>query len=223
MGNPLLATGNLFIKPLFELWQNFVGIFPGVVVALLLLVLGYFIGWAIGSAVTWLLNQVGLDDVIKKSGLVKEIGHTHVPNLVGEVLKWFVFLIFLQVGVGVLNLSTLSTLLNDFVRWIPSVLFAILILFGGVALAHYVDLKVREHTKMRGMLIMAGVIKVIILYFALVMGLSQIGINVGILENSFLILLGALGLGFALALGIGLGLGLRDHADEFISGIKKNF
>jgi len=219
----LVATGNLFLQPLYKLWQDFVSIFPSIVVAILLLVLGYFIGWAIGHAVKWLLNKAGLDDLIKKSGLTKEVGHTHVPNLVGELIKWFVFIIFLQVAVAVLNLSTLSNLLNDFVRWLPNILFATIIFFVGVALAHYVGMKVREHTKMRGMLIAAGILKVVILYLVLVIALHQIGIDVGILENAFLILLGALGLGFALAMGIGLGLGIRDHADGLVDSIKKNF
>ena len=48
MGDALVATGNLFLQPLYQLWQDFVSIFPSIVVALLLLVLGYFIGWAIG-------------------------------------------------------------------------------------------------------------------------------------------------------------------------------
>src|SRR3989344_1261238 len=215
----LVATGNLFLQPLYRLWQDFLTIFPTIVVALLLLVLGYFIGWAVGHVVRWLLDRAGLDLAVKKSGLVKEVGHTHIPNLLGELVKWFVFVIFLQVAVDVLNLSTLSGLLGDFVRWLPNVLIAVIIFFAGVALAHYVDMKVREHTKMRGMLIAGGVLKVVVLYVALVIGLGQVGVNVGILENAFLILLGALGLGFALALGIGLGLGLRDHAEDFWDGM----
>ncbi|MBI2148466.1 hypothetical protein HYU23_02205 [Candidatus Woesearchaeota archaeon] len=223
MTESLLATGNLFLQPLFRLWQDFISIFPSIVVALLLLILGYFIGWAIGHAVKWLLDKAGLDNIVKKSGMTKEFGHTHIPNLLGELVKWFVFIIFLQVAVDVLNLNTLSNLLNDFVRWLPNVLFAIIVFFAGIGLAHYIGMKIREHTKMRGMLIAAGIVKVVILYLVLVIALHQIGIDVSILENAFLILLGALGLGFALAMGIGLGLGLRDHASDFVDKIKKNY
>jgi len=219
----LIATGNLFLQPLYQLWQNFVAIFPSIVVALIILIIGYFLGWIIGHVVKWLLEKVGLDTAVKKAGLTKEVGHTHLPNLVGDLVKWFVFIVFLQVAVSILNLSTLSSLLDDFVRWLPNVLFAIIIFFGGVALAHYVDLKIRSHTKMRGMLVAGGVLKIVILYLALVVGLGQIGIDVGVLENAFLILLGALGLGFALALGIGFGLGLRKHSEGWVSNWKKHF
>lgn len=219
----LVSTGNLFLQPLYQLWKDFIAIFPSIVVALLLLILGYFIGWAIGHAVRWLLEKAGLDDAVKRSHVTKEAGHTHIPNLLGELTKWFVFLIFLRYAVGVLNLSAISDLLGQFVQWLPHVLIALIIFFVGVALAHYVGIKIREHTKMRGMLIIAGLVRVVILYLVLVIGLSQLGLDVTVLQNAFLILLGALGLGFALAMGIGLGLGLRDHADELVSHVRKNY
>lgn len=220
---PLVATGNLFLQPLYQLWQNFVVVFPSIVVALLILVVGYFIGWAVGHFIKWLLTKAGLDEVVKKAGLTREVGHTHVPNLLGELVKWFVFVIFLQVAVSVMNLSVLSLLLDDFVRWLPNVLFAVIIFFAGVALAHFIDLKIREHTRMRGMLVAGGILKIVVLYIVLVIGLGQVGIDVGILENAFLILLGALGLGLAVALGIGLGLGLKKHSEEWLGRWKKHF
>ncbi len=223
MAGELVATGNLFLQPLVQLWQQFVQVFPSLVVAILILIIGYFIGWAVGYTLRWLLERVGLDKVVDSAMFTKHAGHTHLTKLLGELVKWFIFIIFLQVAVSVLNLNTLSDLLDTFVRWLPNLLFAIIIFFAGVALAHYVDAKVREHTKMRGMIVASGILKVVILYLVLVIGLSQIGIDVSILENAFLILLGALGLGFALAAGIGLGLGMRKPAEEAVTKWKKHF
>ena len=64
--------------------------------------------------------------------------------------------------------------------------------------------------------------KVVILFLSVIIGLGQIGVKVGVLENAFLILVGTLGLGFALAMGIGLGLGLKDEAEDIVSKFKKN-
>jgi len=218
----LVETGNLFLKPLYQLWLDFVSVFPSIVVAILLLILGYFVAFLIGHVVKWLLQKVGLDKYIKEAGLSKEVGHTNLPSLVGELVKWFVFVIFLQVAVSILNLSTLSDLLDTFVRWLPNVLFAVIVFFAGVALAHYIDLKIREHTKMRGMRVVSGILKVVVLFMVVVVGLEQVGVKTGFVQNAFLILLGALGLGFALAMGIGLGLGLRDEAEEIVAKFKKN-
>ena len=99
---------------------------------------------------------------------------------------------------------------------------AILVFFAGIALAHYVDYKIKTLTKMRGMLVLGGVLKAIIIILAVLVGLEHIGVNVGILQNTFLIIIGAFGLGIALALGIGLGLGLRSNAEDFLKKLKKN-
>ncbi len=219
----LFATRDLFLQPLYQLWMDFVSIFPSIVVALLLLVIGYFIAYLIGHGVKWLLEKAGLGNYVKQAGFSKEVGHTNLSALSGEIVKWFVFIIFLQVAVDVLNLKSLSMLLQDFVKWLPNVIIAIIVFFAGVALAHFIDIRIREHTKMRGMLIMAGIVKVVVLFLVVVIGLRQIGVEVGILENGFLILLGALGLGLALSLGIGLGLGLRNEAESIVSKWKKNF
>ncbi len=218
----LVYTGNLFLQPFYELWMKFVGVFPSIVVALLLLAVGYFVAYLIGHAVKWLLDKAGLDKQLRASGFSKEVGHTQLPNLIGELVKWFVFVIFLNVAVEVLNLTQLSLLLDSFVRWLPNVLIAVIVFFVGIALAHYIDMKIREHTKMQGMKVVSAILKVIILFLVLVIGLKQIGVRVEILENAFLILLAAIGLGFALATGIGLGLGLRNEAEDVIQKWKKS-
>lgn len=217
----LVSTGNLFLNPFQELWMKFVGIFPSIVVALLLLVVGYFIAYLIGHLVRWLLDQAGLDKHIRGTGFSKQMGHTHLPRLFGEIVKWFVFIIFLNVAVSVLNLTQLSSLLDSFVRWIPNVIIAILVFFAGVALAYFIDMKVKEHTRMRGVLVLSGILKFVILFLVLVIGLKQLGIKVDVLENAFLIILAAIGLGFALATGIGLGLGLKPEAHDLVKRWKK--
>ncbi len=214
-------TGNLILDPLYRLWFDFIAILPSVILALLVAILGYAVAYFIGYLV-----RHGMDKLVGKqfreASLNKEIGHTNVPSLFGELIKWFVFIIFLEVAVDILNLNTFSSLLQTFVRWLPNVLFAIIVFFTGVALAHYIDIKIREHTRMRGMLMMSGILKTVILFLVVLIGLKQIGVNVDVLQNSFLILVAAIGLGVALALGIGLGLGLKDEAEGIVKRLKKN-
>jgi hypothetical protein len=219
----LTYTGNLVLDPLYALWNGFVTVLPGIVVAILILILGYAISYLLGHIVKVILDKLGLNKHVRGSTLTKTVGHTNVPSLVGEITKWFVFLLFLQVGVEVLNLSTLSSWLASFVGWLPNLLVAIIIFFAGVALAHYVDIKIREHSVMKGIGFVSGMLKLVIMVLVLLVGLKQIGIAVDVLENSFLILLAAIGLGFALAVGIGLGLGLRKEAEDIVKRAKRHF
>jgi len=217
----LVGTGNLFLNPLFTLWNSFVLVLPSIVLALLLLILGYFIAWVVGYVVRYLLDRAGLDRWMRRSGLVRQMGHTDVPVLLGEIVKWFVFIIFLQVAVDVLNLRALSQHLDAFVRWLPNLLIAVIIFFVGIALAHYVDVRMREMTKMKGMSFVSGLVKFVIMLTVLLIGLRQIGVNVGLLENFFLIIVASLGLGVALAVGLGFGLGLKKESEGIIKKYKK--
>lgn len=218
----LSSTGSLILDPLYVLWYNFLAILPSLILALLILILGYCVAYLIGHATRWILEKI-ISKPLREAEFSKAIGHTNVPSLLGEFVKWFVFIIFMNVAVDILNLSVLSDLLTSFVRWLPNLLIAVMIFFAGVALAHFIDMKIKEHTKMRGMILLSGILKVVVVFLAVLIGLQQIGVNVGILQNSFLIILGAIALGFALAMGIGLGLGLRGEAEDIVKKMKKNF
>ena len=65
-------------------------------------------------------------------------------------------------------------------------------------------------------------VKSAIIVLTAIIALSQMGINVSILSNLVLIIIGALAVGLALALGIGLGLGLKKEGETLINEIKKN-
>ena len=106
------ATGNLILDPLYTLWISFIGILPGIIAALLILILGYSVAFLIGHVIKVALEKVGLNRHIQKAHLSKSVGHTNVPGLVGELTKWFIFIIFLQVAAEVLNLGSLSGILN---------------------------------------------------------------------------------------------------------------
>ena len=220
--NALSTTGSLILDPLYTLWLSFLAILPGIIAAILILILGYCVAFLIGHVIRTGLEKIGLSKHIQRAHLTKAVGHTNVAAVTGEIVKWFVFIIFLQVAAEVLNLGSLSSLLNTFVLWLPNVLVAIVILFAGIALAHYIEMKMHEHTSMKGMRVATAIIKVVILLLVVIIGLEQIGVQVDVLENGFLIILGSIGLGIALALGIGLGLGLRRGAEDIVKDIRKN-
>jgi len=215
-----LAT-EVILDPLVTLWNSFVNILPGILAAIIVLVIGYFVAFLVGHALKVLLEKLGLNRWLYKSTFSKAIGHTNVSAFMGEILKWYVFIIFLQVAVDLLKLGTLSGLLNSFVMWLPNVIAAIIILFVGIALAYYLEMKIKEHTKMKGTSLTGKAAKFIVLVLVAIIALEQIGINVSVLENAFLVVIGALGLGVAIAIGLAFGLGLKGNANKALSNLKK--
>lgn len=224
MANGLLDTGNLVLDPLYRLWLGFVSVVPGLVAAIIILIIGYFIALIIGHVIKLLLEKLGLDSKLKKARMSNAIGHTQWSGLIGEVTKWYVFIIFLQVAISILEIGTLSILLERLVNWLPNLIAAVLILLIGLVVAHIIELKVLEHTQMKGMKMMSSLIKLVIIILVTIIGLRQIGLEVSLVENLILIVVASLSIGLALALGIGLGLGLKNDAARWIIDFKrKNF
>ena len=217
----LSTTGNLLLQPFKTLLMQLLDIIPGLVLAILVLILGYIVAYFIGYALKYVVEKaVGAQ--LREAHLSRAVGHTNWSTLIGELVKWFVFIVFLNVAVNILNLGELSDLMHSFVMWLPNVLFAIIIFFAGIALAHYVGIRITEHTKMKGMRLVSGFVKGVIVFLVVLVALNQIGVDVAALQHAFLILVAALGLGVALALGIGMGLGLRDDASDIVKRLKKN-
>ena len=120
-----------FVDPLYTLWTSFKNVFPGLIAAIIILIIGYIIAMLLGHAVRIILEKAGLDQKVRKAKLVKNVGHMHLPKIFGEITKWYIFIIFLQVIVDILNLGTLTVVLGKFVAWLPNVIAAVLIfLFG---------------------------------------------------------------------------------------------
>ena len=214
------TTGSLILNPLITLWNSFVGILPGIIAAVIVLIIGYFVALGIGHAIKVLLEKAGLDSYLEKSKFAREVGHFHLARVLGEIAKWYIFLIFIQAAVSLLKLGTLSSLLDRFVLWLPNVIVAAIIIIFGVALAHFISMKIEEHTVTKGVRFFSKLVKIVVYYVVLVIALQQIGVEASILENTFLILIGALAVGIAVALGIGLGKAMQPEGKEIVKDLK---
>ena len=223
MAGFISETSQAIINPLSEIWVAIVSQLPAIVAAVIVLIIGCFVAVILGHALRVILEKLKVDDFVRKTKLTKTIGHTHVPAIVGEIFKWYIIILFLQQAVALVNLGTLSAILDRFVMWLPQVIIAIVVLLFGLAVANYIQLKIEEHSKQRGAKASGVILKVVVVVMVLIIALKQIGVEVGILENTFLLIVGALAVGIALALGIGLGLGLRKESENIVKDIRKSF
>jgi len=212
----LIGAENL-LNPLVSLWNGFVNIIPGLVAAVIILIIGYLIAFIIGHAVKLVLQKFGLDKRLAKAKISKAIGYTHMSSVLGEITKWYIFVIFIQAAVDVLNLGTLSILLNEFAMWLPNLIAAVIIVLFGLILSHYVVMKLEEHSKVRGIRTLGKGLKAVMIFIIAMIALEQIGIDISILKNGFLLLIA----GVALAIGLAFGYGARKQAGDAIKKIKR--
>ena len=216
-------TGDMILNPLYALWANTVELIPSLVAAIIVILIGWFIALLLGHVVRVILERLRIDNKVRKSKMTREIGHLHLPAIFGELTKWYIFIIFLQVGVDLLTLGTLSSLLDTFVRWLPNVIAAALIVLFGIFIVQVIEKKVLEHSKVKGTHLVMKVIKAVLVILVTIIALKQIGLQVAILENTFLLLVGAFAVGLAIAMGIALGMGMKDSAKTMVKDFKKYF
>lgn len=217
----MVITGTEFLNPLISLWNSIVLMLPGLIAGIIIAVVGYLVAYIIGHAIKLILAKTGLDKKIEQAKVSKAIGYIKVSSLLGELTKWYIFIIFLQQAVDVLDLGTLSDVLSRFVLWMPNLIVALVITSFGLLLAQLVKVKLEEHAKTALAKTASNILMIVIAVITIIIALDQIGIEVSLLENLVLVVVGALAVGIALAVGLSFGLGNKKEANEMLRNIRK--
>jgi hypothetical protein len=175
---------------------------------------------AIERAVTWLLRRARFDAFSERAGLTRLEERLNmrmdVVKVLGRVVFWFVFLIFLVPAVDALGLSSVSVLLGAIVSYLPNVFVAVLVLFVGTLIATFVADIVRgliSGTSFGNPNIYANIARYTIMGFAVLIALYQLDIAPAIIQTLFTAVVGAL----ALAFGLAFGLGGRETAQRWLN------
>ena len=102
---------------LYGLWQKIIGYLPNLLAGLLLLILGWVIGWFAKRVIIQLLVILRFDRLFTrlrwKSALSKADIRYALYNFIGNVVFFVVFLIFLNSALDALNLLVLSKLIAN--------------------------------------------------------------------------------------------------------------
>lgn len=207
--------------PFLRLFYGVVDAVPGVIAAILVLIVGYIVAWVLSKVVGGILKRVHFDKwVLQKTNISKVIGEFRLSHFLEVLTKWYVFILFLPAAANVIRLGAVQTFLLDVARWIPQVILAVIIGLLGLMAADYVGVKILE-TKAKGAGTVVFAAKIVIWVFTAMIVLDQIGVKIDIARNSVLIIVGGIMFGLALMFGIGFGLALKDEAKKMIAGIRK--
>ena len=220
MADFLSDTGKAITDPLVTLWNSLVETLPGIVAAIIVIIVGYIVSGAIGWVVRKALEKTKLDEKIEESGRGDAIGHLQLSRFFGKITKWYIFVAFLVPATYMLNLGHLSDLLRALVLWLPNLIGAAIIVVFGLIGADFVADKINE---MKGKFVPAAAlfVRLLIIFFVADIALKEIGIAVDIAESTFLILLAGIVFAVSLAFGLGFGLGgLKDESKKMIVSMK---
>lgn len=118
---------------IYDLGQKILAYMPNLLGGLLLLLLGWLIAWMVKRIVIQLLVILRFDRLFIrfrwKSSLTKADIRYALYNLIGNIMFFIVFLIFLNSAMAAMKLTMLSKLIEQGVLFIPRLIVA-LVIFG---------------------------------------------------------------------------------------------
>jgi len=177
---------------------------------LLILLVGYIIASLVSKAVTFLLRKIGFDNMANRIGLTRieqRMGVKLDPaGVLGKIVFWFLFLVFLVPATNALGLTAVSGILNTLIAYIPNVFVAILVLFLGTLAATFVPDIVRGATATANIgnpNLFANIARYAIMGFAALIALEQLQIAPALLNILFTAIVGTAAIAFGLAFGLG--------------------
>jgi hypothetical protein len=183
---------------------------PGLLAAVLILIIGLAIGWLIKVLVRRALIVAKFDHFCDSSGVSQVLNRADIraapSRLVAVLVFWLVFLSFLMAGLSALNIGVINRLIAEFFLYIPRIIAALAILLVGFLLANFVSraaLLAAVNAAVPSPRAISLVVKFLITILSFAMALEQLEIAKTIVIAAFVIAFGAVMLGLAIAFGLG--------------------
>jgi hypothetical protein len=175
-------------------WSNVATFVPKLVVALLILLIGWFVAKAVAGILNKVLERVGFDRVVERGGVRQVLARSRydASDILAKLVFWTIMLLVLQLAFGVFGSNPVSDLLRGLIAYLPNVFVAILILVIAAAIARAVtDLLSNLLSSVQGGQLLARGAGVAVLVFAVFAALDQLQIAPRIVTGLWYALLAA--------------------------------
>ena len=225
MVSGLETFANNTIEPFVMLYNKTIELLPGIIVALVMLFFGLFLSRWISTLLKKALNAVKLDDFTAKIGVnevLTRIGFGKSPTyVICFITSWAVMIAFIMIAADSIGLEIVRQMLLKLLAFIPAIVVSIIILFAGLLFGRFMQRLVENYAQandIKGGVLFAKLVNIIIVVFAVILALQQININFDLINYVILIVLASLGLAFGLA----FGLGGKAVVEEYLRDLIKN-
>jgi hypothetical protein len=124
-------------RGLEQAWTNFMTFVPKLLLAIVILVLGYFVAKLACRLFDALLERVGFDRLVERGGVKRVLSRTRydASSLLGKLLFYTVMLFVLQMAFGIFGPNPISALLTAVIAFLPNLFVALLIVIVASAIA----------------------------------------------------------------------------------------
>lgn len=216
------SWSQVFLLSLQGLWYGFIETFPRILLAVVIFIIGWIVATTLGKLVMMGVDALKLDKAFKNTGVDEALNragtHLHVGKIFGELVKWFIVIVFLVASLNILHLDAVTVFLQQVLAYIPQVIIAALILVAGTILADFVKRVVSGSAAVahvRSAKMLGTIAYYAIWILALVTALDKLGIF-GYFGQ---ILFTGLVIMIALAFGLAFGLGGKEVAARWLGRV----
>ncbi|MDE2237626.1 MAG: hypothetical protein KGK30_07030, partial [Elusimicrobia bacterium] len=116
---------------------------PALTAALLILILGLFTSRALRTVIERMLSSARLDDHTARVGInevLARLGMGKSPTYVlSFLIYWFFLVLFIVAAANLVDMTIVSALLERFALFLPQLVAALLIVFGGLLFGRFLS------------------------------------------------------------------------------------
>ena len=174
------------------------------------------------------MEKIQLSGLIKKSGLEpflkKAEIRVKIEDILGEIVRWLIILVFSVTTINILGLTTVSLVLNNILNYIPRVISAVLVLMIGVLLAGLVERVVKgalAQVDLKVARLLAKISSYLVVIFSSLAAINELQIAQVLINTLFVGFISMLALGFGLAIGLGAKDLVGKILEEWYKNLKK--
>ncbi|MCX6816887.1 MAG: hypothetical protein NTZ93_03410 [Candidatus Beckwithbacteria bacterium] len=216
----LLAASNVL--------TGFFSFLPSLFGALVIFFVGLVLAKWAKALVVKILSAIKLDLLVQKSGIGSYLNKADVrvkaEVFFGEIVRWLVLLVFFIASINVLGLTTVSTVLNGLLAYLPRIISAVLILTVGVFLAGLVESLIKgavNQVDIKTSRMLSKIASYLVVIVAALASINELGIAQSLINILFIGVITTLSLGIGLAIGLGAKDLVSQMLNEWYSQGKK--
>lgn len=173
-------------------WTVFMGILPKALIALAILVIGYFVAKLIARGIDAVLERIGFDRLVERGGIKRALERTNLDasDIVAKVVFYTLVLFVLQLAFSAFGPNPVSLLLTSVIAYLPNIFVAMIIVVVSAAIASGVKqlVNVAAGTLPYGRTL-ANVASAAVLIIGVFAALDQLGIAPAVVNGLFFAML----------------------------------
>lgn len=216
----ILMFGQDIQKALTDMLLGMVSAIPKFITAMIILIVGYLIANMLKKIISSALQKANLDKFGDKINQIDILANNNIEiklsALLAKMVYYMIMLVFVMTAVGALDMPVLAELIQDFIKFVPNLIAAFIILIAGLLLGDTLKNVVTATCKSMGMP-SANIIGSFVFYFifinVIIVALSQAQINTDFFAQNISIIIA----GGVLAFSIGYGFASKDLVASFLA------